>query len=400
MLSKGENLRNKYEIKEEIEAGGMGVIYKAEDLKQGGECVIKEPRSGGSAEEDICDEKLRVEADILKRISHPNIVEYLDDFEERDNFYLVIEYLEGEPLSNLVRGSSIPPPIVKDIGVELLKALEYLHHPDRNVIHRDIKPHNLIHNLDQGKVTLIDFGTAKAGFTSIPISGATQIIAQGYSPPEQITENVDQISTAADIYSVGTTLFHLVTGENPRKHYVDGNTITGRLKPPKKVDPSVPDDLNEVIEKAVQKDVSDRFSSAQEMRRRLEGKEIEELDKARKKERQLIIGGKKYQLSDYSYSISDPLTIGREGKISIKDPKKYVSRVHCSLYEDQGGTVWIKDGLMQGERRKPSTNGTFVYTDKLGKFKSIKEWALQDGDKIALGYSEEKGPWMTMRYEE
>ncbi len=378
----------------------MGVVYQAEDLDTGKDCVIKEPKVKGGAEEDICEEKLRVEAQILKRVSHPNIVQHLDDFEEQGNFYMVIEYIGGDTLSKSVSSSCLPHTMVRDIGSQLLRALEYLHHPNRNIIHRDVKPHNLMYRFQKDNITLIDFGTAKAGFTSIPISGATQIIAQGYSAPEQIIEDVDNISPAADIYSVGTTLFHLLTGENPRKHYVGGNTITGQLKPPIKVNPSIPDDLNEVVIKAAQKDVSDRFSSARDMRMKLEGKVMEEPDRGVKKERHLIIGGKKYQLSNYSFSENDPLTIGREGKISIDDPKKYVSRVHCSLYEDQRGIVWIKDGVVkQGDRKKPSTNGTFVYTDKLGKFKRIEKWALQEGDKIALGHSEDKGPWMTVRYE-
>jgi len=400
MLSKGTALKNKYRIEQKLEEGGMGVLYEAKNLDTGMKCVVKEPKMTGCSEDDIREEKLRVEAEVLRKVSHPNIIQHLDDFEEESNFFMVIEYIDGNTLSKSVSSAPLSPFMVRDIGSQLLSALEYLHHPDRNVIHRDVKPHNLMYRSQKDDIALIDFGTAKAGFTSIPISGATQIIAQGYSPPEQITEDVDQISPAADIYSAGTTLFHLLTGENPRKHYVGGNTITGQLKPPKNVDPSVPDDLNEIIKKAVQKDVSDRFSSAKEMKMRLEGKDSREPYRGDKTKRQLIVGGKEYHLSDFSYSRNNPLTIGRDGKISIDDPKKYVSRVHCSLYEDQRGNVWIKDGLVQqGDRKKPSTNGTFVYTDNLGKFKRIEEWALQDGDKIALGHDEDKGPWMTVRYE-
>ncbi|MFP3872416.1 MAG: protein kinase domain-containing protein [Candidatus Saliniplasma sp.] len=401
MLEKGTVLQNRYKIEEIIAQAGMGNIYRVEDLKKEGPlekriCALKEPRKLGDDQDHIRREKIKLEIEILKRIDHSNIVSHIDDFQHEGQPYLVQEYLEGETLYNIAKRGPLPIGMIKRISIQILDAIEYLHSPEQNIIHRDIKPHNFILSSDEDFVTMFDFGTAKAESLSLSLSNPVQVATPGYSAPEQIKQEEKKIGPRADIYGVGATLFHLATGENPRKHYRDGSMVDGQLCRPDRINPSVPAGLSNIIAKATSPDKTKRYGSVKEMKKDIRSLSFKQMED--KKNEILIINGKKYQLSNYSLEENDPLTVGRDGDITINDPRGYVSRIHCSIYKDDRGWTWVEDGLIKKGRRLRSKNGTYIYLKSQRKFKEVDRWVLYDGDIIALGYRKKKGPWFEMIY--
>src|SRR5437016_11192590 len=213
MLQPDAILQNRYRIIRQLGKGGMGAVYEAIDRRLDAVVALKETFS--------VDERLRrqfeQEARLLAQLHHPALPRVSDYFTEGDRAFLVMQFISGADLAEIIFQQPGPFPRRQVIAWadQLLDALVYLHTRDRQIIHRDIKPHNLKITAN-GQIALLDFGLAKAQTTDVSGSNSSNSIfgySRRYSPLEQIQ---DQGTTPqSDIYALGATLYHLLTGAKP-----------------------------------------------------------------------------------------------------------------------------------------------------------------------------------------
>ena len=223
-IKTGTVLRNRYEVKKIIGQGGMGCIYLAEDLRlEGRQCAIKEVEYDRALPEEMLKEardQFQREATVLARLDHPNLPKVSDFFSIRDRDYLVMDYVPGKDLRQLMlearqQGTFLPEKDVLNWANQLADALKYLHSQDQPIVHRDIKPSNL-KLTPSGLVKLVDFGLVK----TLAPGEVTITILQGqgtalYTPLEQYGGDSGHTDARSDIYAFGGTLYHLLTNEPP-----------------------------------------------------------------------------------------------------------------------------------------------------------------------------------------
>lgn len=254
-LSNGETLRERYIVREQIGQGGTGNIYLAEDIRlQGRLCALKEVEHNQALPTEVfaqAREQFFREASVLARLDHPNLPKVSDFFSEGPRDYLVMDYVPGKDLRQMMQearrnNTFLPEAEVLRWATQIADALDYLHHQDPPIIHRDIKPSN-IKIMPSGLVKLVDFGLVKImapGEVTI-----TVIQGQGtalYTPLEQYGGDDTHTDAKADIFSFGATLYHLLTNEPPaeaRKRFLNSRSLT----PPIDINPR----LSPHVEKAV-----------------------------------------------------------------------------------------------------------------------------------------------------
>ena len=253
-------LQQRYRIRQPLGKGGMGAVYLAEDLRLGSRLVaIKENLN----DQPDAQSQFKREALVLSRLHHPNLPQVNDYFIEADGRqYLVMEYVTGENLQHLVKEQgAFPAEQALAITEQVMQALHYLHtwrDPEsdqlRPIIHRDVKPAN-IKRRPNGHVALVDFGLAKVG-TGSSTAVSARAMTPGYAPIEQYGGGTDARS---DIYSLGATLFSLLTGHTPPS----ATDMAAGRKPPavQLLDKSLPVRCAKVIEKAMQVQAGDRYQS-------------------------------------------------------------------------------------------------------------------------------------------
>ncbi len=235
ILSTGTILWSRYRILDLVGQGGMGAIYKAEDLRlEGRHCAIKEVIIDPSSSKEYQEQTQTAfhrEASILARLDHPNLPKVSDFFFFNGRDYLVMDFVPGQDLREVIENSrhkstSISEKQVLTWAEQLIAALEYLHQQDPPVLHRDIKPSN-IKLMPNGTIKLVDFGLVKL---LLPDDNRTVTVLQGratiqYAPLEQIGGDAGYTDSRSDIYSLGATLYHLLTNEPPpdaKTRYVRG----------------------------------------------------------------------------------------------------------------------------------------------------------------------------------
>lgn len=244
----GTVLRSRYRILELVGQGGMGAVYKAEDLRLAGRlCAVKEilPSLGGMPEElEQIQEQFYREAYVLARLDHPNLPKVSDYFTEDGRELLVMDFVPGRDLKELVdearrRHKFLAERDVLDWAAQLCDALAYLHSQEPPVLHRDIKPSN-IKLTPRGTIKLVDFGLVKV---LSPDDARTITVVQGrgtlqYTPLEQYGGDTGHTDVRTDIYSLGATLYHLLTGTSPadaKQRFLK----PGSLMPPRQINPRV-----------------------------------------------------------------------------------------------------------------------------------------------------------------
>jgi eukaryotic-like serine/threonine-protein kinase len=224
-LAPGTILKSRYRVTELVGEGGMGAVYRAEDtLLQGRLCALKEVRPDmGSDPSSIAEarEQFYREASTLARLDHPNLPKVSDYFSENAREYLVMDYVAGKELrqvmeETLTQGQFLTERQVLQWADQLCGALEYLHSQDPPVLHRDVKPGN-VKLTPAGAVKLVDFGLVKL---LSPDDNRTITVLQGrgtvqYTPLEQYGGDTGHTDIRSDIYSLGGTLYHLMTGKAP-----------------------------------------------------------------------------------------------------------------------------------------------------------------------------------------
>ncbi len=223
-IKTGTILRNRYQVKKIIGQGGMGCIYLAEDLRlEGRLCAVKEVEYDRALPQEMLTEarnQFEREATVLARLDHPNLPKVSDFFSIRDRDYLVMDYVPGKDLRQMMiearaKGIFLPEDDVLDWANQLADALKYLHTQEQPIVHRDIKPSNL-KITPNGLLKLVDFGLVKM----LAPGEVTITVLQGqgtalYTPLEQYGGDSGHTDARSDIYAFGGTLYHLLTNEPP-----------------------------------------------------------------------------------------------------------------------------------------------------------------------------------------
>mgnify|MGYP001106961779 CR=1 FL=1 len=217
-LTPGQMLQNRYRIVSLLGQGGMGAVYRAWDTRLEVHVAVKEmtPQPGLDSQTLAqLRQQFRQEATVLARLSHPHLVRVGDFFEEGGNAYLVMDFVEGQSLADLIgQYGALPENQVLGWAAQLLDALAYCH--SKGIIHRDIKPQNVIIRPD-GRAVLVDFGLVKLWDPRDPRT-KTAMRGMGtpeYAPPEQYEMAAGHTDPRSDIYSLGATLYHALTGQAP-----------------------------------------------------------------------------------------------------------------------------------------------------------------------------------------
>jgi serine/threonine-protein kinase len=259
----GTVIDGRYKVLSRLGAGGMADVYLAEDQQLGRKVALKLLHRR-FAEDPGFVERFRREAQAAAGLQHPNVVGVYDRGQYEDTYYIAMEYLPGRTLKQLIRQDAPLDPVrAIDITVQILKAARFAHR--RGVIHRDLKPHNvIIDDADQAKVT--DFGIARAGASDMTETGSIMGTAQ-YLSPEQAQGHA--VSAGSDLYSVGVILYELVTGRVP---FDAEAAVTIAIKhvseapiPPRTINPNVPPELEQVILWALNKSPADRPTDAEQL---------------------------------------------------------------------------------------------------------------------------------------
>lgn len=255
----GKILGNRYEILEKVGGGGMALVYKAKCRLLNRFVAVKILRSEFIHDEDFIN-KFRRESQAAASLSHPNIVSIYDVGVEDNIHYIVMEFVNGKTLKQLIREKgqlSIEESL--DIAIKIAEALSHAH--ENHIVHRDIKPHNILVTED-GVVKVTDFGIARAATTSTVTNTSNVIGSVHYFSPEQARGGYTD--EKSDIYSLGVVMYEMITGRVP---FQGDSPISVALKhiqediePPSHIDSSVPSDLENIIMKCVQKDQSLRYS--------------------------------------------------------------------------------------------------------------------------------------------
>src|SRR6476661_4633518 len=253
----------RYRVLRKLGTGGMANVYLAEDQELGRNVAIKilDDRHAG---DDQFVERFRREAKNAASLSHPNIVSIYDRSEAEGTYYIAMEYLDGRSLKELIvaRGPA-PIHLAVDYARQILAALRFAHR--HGIVHRDIKPHNVLVD-GEGRLKVTDFGIARAGASQMTEAGSIIGTAQYLSPEQAKGASVDQTS---DLYSVGVVLYELLTGVVPFSGDTPVEIAMKHLstipEPPSSRRADVPRDLDLVVMRALAKDPSERYQSAEEM---------------------------------------------------------------------------------------------------------------------------------------
>ena len=258
MLEIGSLLDGKYKILNKIGQGGMSIVYLAMNEKANKQWAIKEMRKEKNKNYEIMKQSLITETNLLKELKHPYLPSIADIIESDDTIIIVMDYVEGRPLSDiLAEEGTIEEDKVADYAIQLCDVLDYLHSQNPPIIYRDLKPANIMLRPD-GKITLIDFGTARK-YNYDSVSDTTCLGTIGYAAPEQFAgETLRQTDARTDIYNLGATMYHLLTGVNPSEPPYE-------LYPIRRWDESLSNGLEKIILRATRKDPDKRFNDCKEM---------------------------------------------------------------------------------------------------------------------------------------
>jgi eukaryotic-like serine/threonine-protein kinase len=261
-LERDTVIDGRYRVIKRLGSGGMADVYCAEDSQLGRRVAVKMLHRRFAEDQQFV-ERFRREASSAAGLQHPNIVGIFDRGEWDGTYYIAMEYVEGRTLKDIIREKGpAPPEAAVDITLQILRAARFAH--KRGIVHRDIKPHNVLIDQD-GRVRVTDFGIARAGTSDMTETGSIMGTAQYLSPEQAQGRPVDARS---DLYSIGIVLYELLTGTVP---FDADSPVTVALKqvnetpiPPRERVPEIPPALDAIVLRAMEKDPARRFADADE----------------------------------------------------------------------------------------------------------------------------------------
>ncbi len=278
MLEIGSLVDGKYKILNKVGQGGMSVVYLAMNEKANKQWAVKEVRKDGIKDFEVVKQGLVAETDILKKLSHPNLPSIIDVIDTDESFIIIMDYIQGNSLNKaLDEFGAQPQENVIAWAKQLCDVLGYLHSRTPPIIYRDMKPANIMLKPD-GNVMLIDFGTARE-YKEKNLADTTCLGTVGYAAPEQFG-GMGQTDARTDIYCLGATLYHLVTGMNPCEPPYE-------IKPIRQINPGLSAGLERIILKCTQRDPNDRYQSTAELMYALEHYKEDDDDFKKRQKRKL-----------------------------------------------------------------------------------------------------------------
>jgi len=260
----GRVFDDRYEVVGKLGSGGMAEVYLANDRLLGRQVALKVLSSRYAGDEQFV-ERFRREASAAASLNHPNIVQIYDRGEAEGTYYIAMEYLEGRSLKEIIlKYAPLSPDLVISVSIQIVEALRFAHR--RDVIHRDIKPQNIIID-DDGRVKVTDFGIARAGNVSTMTEAGSILGTAHYLSPEQAQGQ--PVEAASDLYSLGIVMYEMATGKMP----FDGDNpvsiamqhVHDQPAPPRSIVPDLPENLEAVILRSLGKRPTERYLTAQAM---------------------------------------------------------------------------------------------------------------------------------------
>ena len=266
----GRVFAQRYRLEEFVGKGGMALVFRANDLRTGHDVAVKVLRPEFNSDAEFL-ERFQREALAASKMSHHNIVNLLDVGEEDGYRYLVMEYMRGRTLKDIItEKGSLPEPVAGQIAIRILSALQHAH--DNGIIHRDIKPQNILINAE-GMVKVADFGIARVAGSNTLTKGDSVMGSVHYFSPEQARG--EDVTAASDIYSVGVVMYEMLTGRVP----FDGDTpvsialqhISAPPKAPSLLVDTISPAMEQVVLTAMSKEMRNRYRDAADMARAIRG---------------------------------------------------------------------------------------------------------------------------------
>lgn len=253
----GQVIDDKYEILKLIGKGGMSKVYLAMDKRLNKQWAIKEiEKRARDKNNEIVIQSAIAEANLIKKLDHPAIVRIVDIIDNGDVIYIIEDYIEGETLSSLLETKGAQPQeLVIEWSMQICQALEYLHTRKPPIIYRDMKPANVMIKPD-GNVKVIDFGIARE-YKDHSLADTVSLGTRGYAAPEQFGGK-GQTDARTDVYCLGVTMYHLLTGQNPCEPPYE-------IYPIRHWNPQLSAGLEAIIQKCTQLNPNDRYQSCAEL---------------------------------------------------------------------------------------------------------------------------------------
>lgn len=384
MLKIGSIIDGKYKILNKVGQGGMSVVYLAMNEKANKQWAIKEVRKDGVKDFELIKQGLIVETDMLKKLSHPSLPSIVDVIEDDNTFLIVMDYIQGNPLSKTLEeyGAQSQENVV-EWAKQLCDVLGYLHSRKPPIIYRDMKPANVMLKPD-GSITLIDFGTARE-YKSKNIADTTCLGTIGYAAPEQFG-GMGQTDARTDIYCLGATLYHLVTGMNPCEPPYE-------IKPIRQINPALSNGLEKIIMKCTQRDPDARYQSCAELMYDLE--HFDEMDNIYRRKMKFRLGifitsviltigfgcvaiwgnasAENIKSKNYSYILSNAKSLDDYYNAILTDPSKTDAYIELVNYlRTDTLTKEEADGLnqLQAGLDRKNSNG---YSETVNVLEELKE---------------------------
>ena len=275
-LEIGSVVGGKYEILKVIGRGGMSVVYLAMDKNLNKQWAVKEvKRVANDAKNDVVVNSLLAEANLMKKLDHPNLPRIVDIIETGETLFVVMDYIEGESLEKIVQlYGPQPEEVVIDWAKQLCMVLGYLHNQNPPIIYRDMKPANVMLK-PEGTLKVIDFGIARE-YKIDSLKDTTNLGTRGYAAPEQY-EGKGQTDQRTDIYCLGVTLHHLLTGKYPEEYPYELIPIT-------EFNPMLSGGLERIIMNCTQRNPENRYQNCDELLYDLEHyEEVDEVYRTKQK---------------------------------------------------------------------------------------------------------------------
>ena len=399
-INENKILDNKYEILRKIGEGGMSKVYLAMDIRLNKQWAVKEISRTGLNDKMKFDSAI-AEVNMIKRLDHPALPRIVDIIQQPKAIYVVMDYIEGEPLDKLLEGGQgKPQEIVIDWAKQLSRVLSYLHNQKPAIIYRDMKPANVMLKPD-GQLKLIDFGIARE-FKEEKLGDTINLGTRGYAAPEQFGKH-GQTDARTDIYCLGMTLYHLITGRSPAEE------LYGTV-PIREVNPTLSSGLEKIILKCTETDPAKRYQSCEELLVDLEQYDkIDDLYIAKEKKKLKLFGttaistllalgvGVSGQLLDHRQVNADYNAVLQNASLmtdASSDEKidTYMEAIHIKPLEHTGYYALI-------DTMKEDTNFT---VDEEAKFKKLMNSYLKDlsetDDYDALAFEIGKLYWFYYTY--